>query len=117
MVSGLAEVVLYGFFFASRGRHTRCALVTGVQTCALPICRSRLQTLLKILEVDGAIRAVKGGYVLADEAWTYDRDKAERLRRLRREESDQMLAFADRPGCRLRFLRDALDDEIGRAHV
>src|SRR3546814_6496035 len=27
------------FFFSSRGRHTRCALVTGVQTCALPICR------------------------------------------------------------------------------
>src|SRR3546814_5668723 len=25
------------FFFSSRGRHTRCALVTGVQTCALPI--------------------------------------------------------------------------------
>src|SRR3546814_16398127 len=28
------------FFFASRRRHTRCALVTGVQTCALPIFRS-----------------------------------------------------------------------------
>src|SRR3546814_2438826 len=28
------------FFFASRRRHTRCALVTGVQTCALPISRS-----------------------------------------------------------------------------
>src|SRR3546814_5551774 len=28
---------LYCFFFASRSRHTRCALVTGVQTCALPI--------------------------------------------------------------------------------
>src|SRR3546814_14907422 len=28
----------YGFFFSSRRRHTRCALVTGVQTCALPIC-------------------------------------------------------------------------------
>src|SRR3546814_10764622 len=27
-----------GFFFSSRRRHTRCALVTGVQTCALPIC-------------------------------------------------------------------------------
>src|SRR3546814_19171234 len=26
------------FFFSSRVRHTRCALVTGVQTCALPIC-------------------------------------------------------------------------------
>src|SRR3546814_19126344 len=27
------------FFFSSRRRHTRCALVTGVQTCALPICQ------------------------------------------------------------------------------
>src|SRR3546814_1274666 len=27
------------FFFSSRRRHTRCALVTGVQTCALPIWR------------------------------------------------------------------------------
>src|SRR3546814_10087587 len=26
------------FFFSSRRRHTICALVTGVQTCALPIC-------------------------------------------------------------------------------
>src|SRR3546814_12041493 len=30
--------VVYLFFFSSRRRHTRCALVTGVQTCALPIC-------------------------------------------------------------------------------
>src|SRR3546814_4140649 len=29
------------FFFSSRRRHTRCALVTGVKTCALPIWRSR----------------------------------------------------------------------------
>src|SRR3546814_4256726 len=28
---------VFFFFFASRRRHTRCALVTGVQTCALPI--------------------------------------------------------------------------------
>src|SRR3546814_2729921 len=28
------------FFFSSRRRHTRCALVTGVQTCALPILTS-----------------------------------------------------------------------------
>src|SRR3546814_9032230 len=32
---------LFVFFFASRGRHTRCALVTGVQTCALPISGTR----------------------------------------------------------------------------
>src|SRR3546814_2825871 len=29
--------VLWFLFFSSRRRHTRCALVTGVQTCALPI--------------------------------------------------------------------------------
>src|SRR3546814_8396398 len=29
------------FFFSSRRRHTRCALVTGVQTCALPISRRK----------------------------------------------------------------------------
>src|SRR3546814_8170870 len=29
--------VFHVFFFSSRRRHTRCALVTGVQTCALPI--------------------------------------------------------------------------------
>src|SRR3546814_6626734 len=34
----LRIVVIYLFFFSSRRRHTRCALVTGVQTCALPIC-------------------------------------------------------------------------------
>src|SRR3546814_2923925 len=30
-------MILLVFFFSSRRRHTRCALVTGVQTCALPI--------------------------------------------------------------------------------
>src|SRR3546814_13069224 len=31
------ELCEFFFFFSSRRRHTRCALVTGVQTCALPI--------------------------------------------------------------------------------
>src|SRR3546814_1645791 len=35
--SMLLCLVLFVFFFSSRRRHTRCALVTGVQTCALPI--------------------------------------------------------------------------------
>src|SRR3546814_3156367 len=34
------------FFFSSRRRHTRCALVTGVQTCALPICRPSQESLM-----------------------------------------------------------------------
>src|SRR3546814_1090158 len=37
------------FFFSSRRRHTRCALVTGVQTCALPIFPQRA--------IDGVARA------------------------------------------------------------
>src|SRR3546814_4260663 len=36
-MSGVCYVVFSVFFFSSRRRHTRCALVTGVQTCALPI--------------------------------------------------------------------------------
>src|SRR3546814_17360599 len=34
-------MLMYDFFLSSRRRHTRCALVTGVQTCALPICKAR----------------------------------------------------------------------------
>src|SRR3546814_2543636 len=36
--------VLCSFFLSSRRRHTRCALVTGVQTCALPISNEMWQT-------------------------------------------------------------------------
>src|SRR3546814_4467582 len=38
---------MYIFFFSSRRRHTRCALVTGVQTCALPISAQALYGLRK----------------------------------------------------------------------
>src|SRR3546814_3088306 len=37
------------FFFSSRRRHTRCALVTGVQTCALPILDGLLADGLTII--------------------------------------------------------------------
>src|SRR3546814_1076052 len=39
--------LVYVFFFSSRRRHTRCALVTGVQTCALPIYVSGLSILVE----------------------------------------------------------------------
>src|SRR3546814_1801630 len=39
IVSLLVLCTYFFFFFSSRRRHTRCALVTGVQTCALPISR------------------------------------------------------------------------------
>src|SRR3546814_13315313 len=38
------------FFFSSRRRHTRCALVTGVQTCALPISRRHRRRRVRILK-------------------------------------------------------------------
>src|SRR3546814_7967845 len=38
MLCGRLYFVFGVFFFSSRRRHTSCALVTGVQTCALPIC-------------------------------------------------------------------------------
>src|SRR3546814_1433535 len=37
LYSGIVVFCFDLFFFSSRRRHTRCALVTGVQTCALPI--------------------------------------------------------------------------------
>src|SRR3546814_1911094 len=40
MINQFCDV--FCFFFSSRRRHTRCALVTGVQTCALPISEDRL---------------------------------------------------------------------------
>src|SRR3546814_9540256 len=59
-------LVVVCFFFSSRRRHTRCALVTGVQTCALPICTDI--TALKQAEqkLRDAIEAIDEGFVLYD---------------------------------------------------
>src|SRR3546814_18201729 len=43
MRCGLRSAFVVGFFLSSRRRHTRCALVTGVQTCALPIISLRVE--------------------------------------------------------------------------
>src|SRR3546814_8555243 len=47
------------FFFSSRRRHTRCALVTGVQTCALPI-----SPLIAIIGCDGSGKSTVSEAVL-----------------------------------------------------
>src|SRR3546814_3455587 len=44
-------VIVIFFFFSSRRRHTRCALVTGVQTCALPICEDHVAPAPRPLEI------------------------------------------------------------------
>ncbi|MEJ7799174.1 MAG: DEAD/DEAH box helicase [Ilumatobacter sp.] len=73
--------------------------------------RSRLGILLSILEVDGAITREGNGYVRTDNEWAYDHELVAALRELRRQEADQMLAWASLDTCRLRFLRAALDDD------
>src|SRR3546814_3871740 len=58
------------FFFSSRRRHTRCALVTGVQTCALPISAEGQLALLVGVFLDAGsgeaqLRRLDGRYVAA----------------------------------------------------
>src|SRR3546814_1949732 len=50
---------MYNFLFSSRIRHTRCALVTGVQTCALPICTK--------FEAESFLRMVASAFGLREE--------------------------------------------------
>src|SRR3546814_7800017 len=55
------SLVLYLFFFSSRRRHTRCALVTGVQTCALPILPVFVKLTPNVTSILGPARAAKKG--------------------------------------------------------
>src|SRR3546814_1471296 len=54
-------------FFSSRRRHTRCALVTGVQTCALPISMMALQVGLRRTLAPAAILGYSGALLAGDE--------------------------------------------------
>src|SRR3546814_1437215 len=66
MVDLSCSVLLYYyiFFFSSRRRHTICALVTGVQTCALPIFMFNLAALFG-WELIGRLSAYVGVVLLA----------------------------------------------------
>src|SRR3546814_10597198 len=55
--------MFFFFFFSSRRRHTRCALVTGVQTCALPISIAAASRDERLLE---EMRTGKGEIVRQD---------------------------------------------------
>src|SRR3546814_3712202 len=46
------------FFLSSRRRHTRCALVTGVQTCALPIYAAPLEAMLHTIREAGGVSVI-----------------------------------------------------------
>jgi ATP-dependent DNA helicase RecQ len=72
--------------------------------------RSRLSTLMNILEVDGAVERVGSGWIRSDFPWVYNHEISATLRELRRTEGQEMLAWAQLDTCRLRYLREALDD-------
>src|SRR3546814_6607169 len=104
--------IWFFFFFSSRRRHTRCALVTGVQTCALPIFAGKQALYAYCAERGIAHKRCGKLIVAADDAQIPDlealKKKAEAngvddLQWLSR---DQALALEPRLNC-----------EIGRAHV
>ncbi|WP_173406120.1 RecQ family ATP-dependent DNA helicase [Actinotalea ferrariae] len=72
--------------------------------------RSRLELLLKVLDVDGAVRRVPGGWVATGLPWTYDAERYARVRAAREAEERLMTEYVSTPGCRMAFLRSVLDD-------
>ncbi|WNG86948.1 RecQ family ATP-dependent DNA helicase [Mycobacterium sp. ITM-2016-00317] len=76
--------------------------------------RSRLEMVLKVLDVDGAVRRVKGGWISTGQPWVYDEDRYRRLDEARKREQQAMLDYQSTDGCRMSFLRSQLDDpELG----
>ena len=72
--------------------------------------RTPLELLLKVLDVDGAVRRVQGGWVATGEPWTYDVERYERIAQARRREADAMLAYERGESCRMELLQRELDD-------
>jgi ATP-dependent DNA helicase RecQ len=76
--------------------------------------RTRLEMVLKVLDVDGAVRRVKGGWIGTGEPWAYDEPRYRKLDEARKREQQAMLDYQATDGCRMAFLRSQLDDpELG----
>src|SRR4051794_2253415 len=81
----------------------------ALETC-VDLSRTRLETMLKVLDVDGAVDRVRGGWTATGQDWVYDQDRYDRVAAARRDEQAAMLAYIATDGCRMRFLREQLDD-------
>ncbi|MFI1962585.1 RecQ family ATP-dependent DNA helicase [Streptomyces pathocidini] len=73
--------------------------------------RSRLETMLKVLDVDGAVRRVSGGWTATGRPWEYDAERYAWVARQRKAEQQAMRDYAETDQCRMEFLRRQLDDE------
>jgi ATP-dependent DNA helicase RecQ len=72
--------------------------------------RTRLELLLKVLDVDGAVQRVQGGWTATGRGWVHDTERYARVAATREAEAAAMLAYEATTGCRMRFLAEALDD-------
>nr|WP_229658734.1 RecQ family ATP-dependent DNA helicase [Nesterenkonia cremea] len=81
------------------------------------IRRSPLELLLKVLEVDGAVHRVRGGWTATGRGWRYDAERYDTILRLRRAEQQAMLDYERlEPGqCRMAYLAGTLDDDAATA--
>jgi ATP-dependent DNA helicase RecQ len=78
------------------------------------LSRNRLEMMLKVLDVDGAVRRVQGGWTATGQAWAYEQERYDRVAAARRDEQAAMLEYVATKECRMRFLREALDDPGAR---
>ena len=83
---------------------------TAALETQVELSRTRLETMLKVLDVDGAVNRVRGGWTATGQDWVYDQERYDRVAAARREEQAAMLTYAATDGCRMRFLREQLDD-------
>jgi ATP-dependent DNA helicase RecQ len=67
--------------------------------------------MLKVLDVDGAVRRVKGGWTVTGRPWSYDAERYAWVARQRESEQQAMREYAATTKCRMEFLRRQLDDE------
>ncbi|MEW1989793.1 RecQ family ATP-dependent DNA helicase [Brevibacterium casei] len=72
--------------------------------------RTRLQLLLKTLEVEDAVEKVRGGYVSTGRGWVYDQERYEKVAEVRAAEAQAMLDYEATGACRMEFLIRQLDD-------
>ncbi len=83
---------------------------TAALETRVELSRTRLETMLKVLDVDGAARRVQGGWTATGEPWVYDSDRYARVAEAREREQQAMLTYLTTDRCRMQFLRDQLDD-------
>jgi ATP-dependent DNA helicase RecQ len=91
---------------ASEGR----PMSTAALEPRVDLSRSRLDAMLKVLDVDGAVHRVSGGWEATGQPWAYDAERYERVAAEREREQRAMLDYLDTTGCRMEFLRRQLDD-------